>query len=225
MKTEEIILNNFILKYPIERLAPLDQILFLDIETTGLSADNSQLYLIGCAFYKEGNWQIRQWFAQSAEEEPELLKSFFTFAADYSFLIHYNGNSFDLPYLRKKLLQYQLPYDFSQFEGIDIYKRIHPYRGFLKLPNCKQKTVESFLNIRREDRYTGGELINVYKDYLSSHDFNLYHILLLHNSDDMKGMLEVLPILSYYDLFNNSLKARKVQANYYNDIHGILRKD
>ena len=30
MKTEEIILNNFILKYPIERLAPLDQILFLD---------------------------------------------------------------------------------------------------------------------------------------------------------------------------------------------------
>ena len=57
MKTEEIILNNFILKYPIERLAPLDQILFLDIETTGLSADNSQLYLIGCAFYKEGNWQ------------------------------------------------------------------------------------------------------------------------------------------------------------------------
>lgn len=48
MKTEEIILNNFILKYPIERLAPLDQILFLDIETTGLSADNSQLYLIGC---------------------------------------------------------------------------------------------------------------------------------------------------------------------------------
>ena len=225
MKTEEIILNNFILKYPIERLAPLDQILFLDIETTGLSADNSQLYLIGCAFYKEGNWQIRQWFAQSAEEEPELLKSFFTFAADYSFLIHYNGNSFDLPYLRKKLLQYQLPYDFNHFEGIDIYKRIHPYRGFLKLPNCKQKTVESFLNIRREDRYTGGELINVYKDYLSSHDFNLYHILLLHNSDDMKGMLEVLPILSYYDLFNNSVKARKVQANYYNDIHGILRKE
>ncbi len=225
MKTEEIILNNFTLKYPIERLAPLDKILFLDIETTGLSADNSQLYLIGCAFHKEGNWQIRQWFAQSAEEEPELLKSFFTFAADYSFLIHYNGNSFDLPYLRKKLLHYQLPYDFSQFEGIDIYKRIYPYRGFLKLPNCKQKTVESFLNIRREDRYTGGELIHVYRDYLSSHDFSLYHILLLHNSDDMKGMLEILPILSYYDLFNNSLKARKVQANYYNDIHGILRKE
>lgn len=225
MKTEEIILNNFTLKYPLERLAPLDQILFLDIETTGLSAATSNLYLIGCAFFKEGNWQIKQWFAQSVEEEPELLKAFFSFAENYSYLIHYNGNTFDLPYLRKKLIAYDLPYNFSKFEGIDIYKRIYPYKNFLKLPNCKQKTIEYFLGITREDTYTGGELISVYKDYLTSHDYNLYHMLLLHNSDDMKGMLEILPILSYYDLFNNSIKARKVQANYYNDIHGIPRKE
>ena len=84
MKTEEIILNNFSLKYPLERLAPLEKILFLDIETTGFTAARSQLYLIGCAFFKEGNWQIKQWFAQSPEEEPELLKAFCTFAKDYS---------------------------------------------------------------------------------------------------------------------------------------------
>lgn len=225
MKMEEIILNNFTLDYPLDRLAPLDQILFLDIETTGLSAANAQLYLIGCAFFKEGNWQIRQWFAQSSEEEPELLKSFFSFAEPYSYLIHYNGNSFDLPFLRKKLLQYDLPYNFNAFEGIDIYKRIQPYRSFLRLPNCKQKTIETFLGIKREDTYSGGELISVYNDYLTSHDYNLYHILLLHNADDMKGMLEILPILSYYDLFNNSIKARRVQANYYKDVHGIDRKE
>lgn len=225
MKTEEIILNSFTLKYPLERLAPLNQILFLDIETTGLSAATSQLYLIGCAFFKEGNWQIRQWFAQSAEEEPELLKAFFSFAEDFSYLMHYNGNAFDLPYLKQKAALYDLPYHFGGFEGIDIYRRISPYKNFLKLPNCKQKTIEYFLGISREDTYTGRELISVYKDYLSSHDYNLYHILLLHNSDDMKGMLEILPILSYYDLFNNSIKARKVQANYYNDIHGIPRKE
>ena len=107
MKTEETILNNFSLKYPLERLAPIDRILFLDIETTGLSAATSSLYLIGCAFFKDGNWQIQQWFAQSAEEEPELLKAFFSFAENYSYLIHYNGNSFDLPYLRKKLIAYE----------------------------------------------------------------------------------------------------------------------
>lgn len=225
MKTEEIILNNFTLNYPLERLAPLEQILFIDIETTGLTAERSQLYLIGCAFYIDGNWQIKQWFAQSPEEEPELLKAFFSFAQNYSYLMHYNGNNFDLPYLAQKIDQYDLPYGFDQFDGIDIYRRIYPYKNFLKLPNCKQKTIEYFLNISREDTFSGGELINLYNDYITSHDYNLYHALLLHNTDDIKGMLEILPVLSYYDLFNCNIKARKVQANYYNDIHGIPRKE
>ncbi len=225
MKTEEIILNNFTLNYPLERLAPLNEVLFIDIETTGFTAAKSQLYLIGCAFYHEENWQIKQWFAQSPEEEPELLKAFFTFAEKFSYLMHYNGNNFDLPYLKQKIKQYDLPYSFNNFEGIDIYRRIYPYKNFLKLPNCKQKTIEYFLNISREDTFTGGELINLYNDYITSHDYNLYHALLLHNTDDIKGMLEILPILSYYDLFNCNIKARKVQANYYNDIHGIPRKE
>lgn len=39
-------------------------------------------------------------------------------------------------------------------------------------------------------------------------------------------MLEVLPILAYYDLFNeNCVKAKKVQANYYKDMHGAQRKE
>ncbi|MCI8937041.1 MAG: ribonuclease H-like domain-containing protein [Lachnospiraceae bacterium] len=225
MKTEEIILGNFQLKYPLERLAPLDRILFLDIETTGLLSSGSMIYLIGCAFYSEGNWIIRQWFAQSPEEEAELIKSFLSFAEDYTYLIHYNGNSFDLPFIKHKADQYGLSCDFSKIEGLDIYRRIAPYKNFLKLSDCKLKTVERFLGIKREDNYSGGELIQVYKDFIISHDYSLYHTLLLHNSDDMKGMLETLPILSYYDLFNSSLKARKVQANYYNDIHGVPRKE
>ncbi|MBQ8598304.1 MAG: ribonuclease H-like domain-containing protein [Lachnospiraceae bacterium] len=225
MKTEEIVLNNFALQYPLENLAPLDKILFLDIETTGFLATSSTLYLIGCAFYSEGNWHIRQWFAQAPEEEAELLKSFCSFAADYSYLIHYNGNTFDIPFLKQKAAEYGISCDFSHMEGLDIYRRIAPYKNFLKLSDCKLKTVEAFLGIKREDTFTGGELIQVYKDYAASHDFDLYHTLLLHNSDDMKGMLEVLPILSYYDLFNCNIKARRVQANYYNDIHGIQRKE
>ena len=225
MKTEEIILGNFKLQYPLERLAPLERILFLDIETTGFLASSSALYLIGCAFYSEGNWVIRQWFAQTPDEEPELLRTFLNFASRYSYLIHYNGNTFDLPFIKHKADQYNIHCRFEKMEGLDIYRRIMPYKNFLKLPDCKLKSVEAFLGISREDGYTGGELIRVYRDYTTSHDYNLYRTLLLHNSDDMKGMLEILPVLSYYDLFNSSLKARKVQANYYNDIHGVPRKE
>lgn len=41
----------------------------------------------------------------------------------------------------------------------------------------------------------------------------------------LRGMLETLPILAYYDLFNQPIKAKKVQANYYKDINGSRRRE
>ena len=51
--------------YPLERLGQLEELLFFDIETTGFSGDYSQLYLIGCTYYKEGGWHLIQWFADN----------------------------------------------------------------------------------------------------------------------------------------------------------------
>ena len=132
MKTEETILGNFKLEYPLENLAPLDQILFLDIETTGFLAASSTLYLIGCAYYTEGNWIIRQWFAQTPDEEAELLKAFFDFSTQFSYLIHYNGNTFDLPFLQSKAAKHGITWNYGHMEGLDIYRRVTPYKNFLK---------------------------------------------------------------------------------------------
>lgn len=205
------------LNYPLHEIAPLEKILFLDIETTGFTAKSSSLYLIGTAYYAGGRWYVRQWFASRYEEEAEILSAFFNFAMDYTHLIHFNGNNFDLPYLLQKCAQYGLPYNFNHFEGIDIYRRVSPYKTFLHLPNCKLKTLEQFLGINREDTYGGGELISVYHAYVKEPtDFGL-QALTLHNADDMKGMLHILPILAYYDLFNGALRPKKVQANYYQE--------
>ena len=117
-------------------------------------------------------------------------------------------------------MQYDLPYHFNDFEGIDIYRRISPYKSFLRLPNCKQKTLEQFLGLEREDTYSGGELIGVYHTYVKTPtDYGL-QALALHNADDIKGMLQILPLLSYYDLINELPRPKKVQANYYHDING-----
>lgn len=225
MKSEEILLNNFELSYPLDKLAPLSDILFLDIETTGFLSANSSIYLIGCAYYEYGNFKIKQWFAQTPEEEQVVLQAFLQFAENFSYLIHYNGNTFDLPFLKKKAEKYEIPFNLLEKKGLDIYRRITPYKNFLKISDCKLKTIERFLGIIRDDTYSGGELIQVYKEYVESGDYDLYHSLILHNADDMKGMLEILSILSYYDLFNQPLKARKVQANFYKDIHGVPRKE
>lgn len=220
MKTLHQKLDNFTCGYPLERIAPLDKFLFLDIETTGFTAKSSTLYLIGCAHYASDGWYIRQWFADTPDEEEEVLTAFFEFAKPFSHLLHFNGNNFDLPFLLQKCAQYGLDYNFDAFEGIDIYKRTAPYKYFLKLPNCKQKTIELFLGLERIDTFSGGELIGVYHDYAKKpSEFGL-KALLQHNFDDMKGMLSILPILSYYDMFNGGIRAKKVQANYYKDLNG-----
>jgi len=219
MKTIVQKLEDFTLSYPLEHIAPLDKCLFLDIETTGFTARSSSLYLIGCAYWKEDGFYIQQWFAETPEEEAELLISFFEFAKPYSHLIHFNGNNFDLPFLLQKCAQYKFSYNFDRFKGIDIYRRTAPYKYFLKLPNCKQKTIELFLGINRIDTFHGGELISIYHDYIKHPTEVGLNALLQHNFDDMRGMLSILPILSYYDLFNGGIHAKKVQANYYKDYH------
>ena len=225
MKTDDAKIENLEINYPLEKLAPLEQILFLDIETTGFTARTSYLYLIGCAYYSEGFWHTKQWFAQSYVEEVQILTAFFEFAASYKYLVHFNGNNFDLPFIQQKCEQLRLPYNFDSFEGLDIYRRISFYKYFLKLPNCKQKTIEKFLGIQREDVFTGGELIGVYHDYVKHPSEFAEKSLLLHNADDLQGMLLILPILSYYDLFEGKVKARKVQANSYKDLSGGRRQE
>lgn len=225
MKISEETLENISISYPLDRLAPLERILFIDIETTGFTARTSYLYLIGCAYFLAGKWRTIQWMAEDYSQETDILKAFFEFAKLYRYLVHFNGNNFDLPFITQKCEQLSLPYRFDNFEGIDLYKRIAPYKFFLKLPNCKQKTLEQFLGIDRKDVFSGGELIGIYHDYVKNPTEFSENALFLHNADDLRGMLETLPMLSYYDLFNLPVKAKKVQANTYRDVNGGKRKE
>lgn len=210
-------------KYPIENICIPKQTLFIDIETTGLSARSSNLYMIGCIYYEAYEepavWRSIQWMAANYEDEANLLAEFAAFAKPYRYLIHFNGNQFDIPYLKDKMEQYDISFNFDNLEGIDLYKRISPYKTFLKLPNCRQKTIENLLSsIVREDQYTGSELIDIYHEYVLSHDEQKERLLFLHNEEDIKGMLEIISILSIPDLFHLPVRVSKVQANYFKDV-------
>lgn len=189
--------------YPLERIGPLEGLLFFDIETTGFSGDYASLYLIGCTFYRSGGWNLIQWFADTKDSEEALLHAFFGFLKQFKILIHFNGDGFDLPFLSKRCLHYRLPYDFSAVTSIDIYKKIKPYRKLLGLESMKQKAIEQFLGVSRTDKYSGGRLIEVYHDYLKTHEQLLYDLLILHNEDDLKGMPMILPILNYPDFLEH----------------------
>ena len=225
MKTLNYKFQQLKIEYDLSLLGDIDKILFVDIETTGLSAKSASIYLIGTCYYKENTWNGIQWFAENQETEADIINAFFDFASQYTTLIHFNGNQFDLPFIMGRCEKLNLSHTFDGFEGIDIYKRVANCKHFLQLPNCKQKSIEKFLHIDREDKYSGGELIQVYKDYLTNSSQESEELLLLHNKDDLKGMLEILPILSYGDIFNKPVRATKVQANYYRDLNGKKQQE
>ncbi|MDO5293495.1 MAG: ribonuclease H-like domain-containing protein [bacterium] len=209
------------LPYPMEQLFTSqntykkEDFLFFDIETTGLSADVSNLYLIGCLYYENEEFHMKQWFADSYDSETALIQAFFEELKNHKVLLHYNGNGFDIPYLQKKIAAFELPYSFDCIESIDLYKAIRPYKKILQLPNLKQKTIEAFLNIGREDEYNGKELIPVYGEYMKKKfcredNSKELSLLLLHNDEDLKGMVELLSLCYYIDLFKKKHKILSV---------------
>ncbi len=192
--------------YPLEQLgtpnAPVvpEKLLFFDIETTGLSAKTAAIYLIGCLCLSDGRWKLIQWMAERFSEEQQVVKAFLDYCKDFDTLIHFNGDTFDIPFLRKCAENYSIPHPFDRMASIDLLKRIRPLKGRLSLQDLKLKTIEGFLGIDREDLYHGGELIAVYHNYVKNHDPELQKILLLHNAEDIKNMPALLSVLHYADL-------------------------
>lgn len=187
-----------------------DQIMLLDIETTGFHADRSDLYLIGCGYYERGSWLVTQFFAETGDDQEELLRAFSDIADRKTLLIHYNGNRFDVPYLKHKYEAFGLRDPLDRLTGFDVYKRLNLYSGFLKLPDMKLRTVMSYMGIDRNDS-GGGELVRVYGDYLMDHKEEQLEELLLHNLLDISGLLKVFPLLSVSDLFDKPVKAVKAR--------------
>ncbi len=187
--------------------------LFLDIETTGLSARNAGLYLIGVVYRKDGVWRYRQWFADSVRDEQDLLKSFSEFAAGYDTLVHFNGTTFDLPFLKACAKQYHMELGIEDKESVDLYSCLRPLKGFLGMTSLKQKAFEEWMGIFREDKFSGGELIDVYKNYVKEPDDEAKDVLLLHNRDDLLGMLKVAELLRFERIFSGSFVLKSMDVD------------
>lgn len=148
---------------------------FFDIETTGLSWRTSHLYLIGALFFDPAadTFTLRQWFLDRPTEEKEMLVSFFTFLSDVKRLVHFNGTTFDLPYLTHKALFYQMEDPLSSIASLDLYQALRPFQSILGLSSMKQKNVEQYLSFPRKDQLNGKQLISVYHDYLQTLEVSL----------------------------------------------------
>lgn len=206
-----------------------NHICFFDIETTGFSRNYNIVYLIGAVYFRDGISCYSQWLAESDSDEAYVLSAFNDFLKDFHTLIHFNGDAFDIPFITERAAHLNVKLDLSHLESLDLYKTARKCKSILSLPDYKQKTIEHFLGIEREDMYSGGELIEIYKKFAANPSSTVCSdykkLLLLHNHDDIEGMLSLLPLVSYYAVIMNSYTVDKAVIDKDTDSDGnaILR--
>ena len=201
-----------------------DALLF-DIETTGLSKKTHHIYLIGCAHRKGNDIVVHQYFAEEENDESEMIAAFLSLSHQFRQFITFNGKRFDEPFLLEKCHKYHLDVRQLPTEHLDIYLECKKLKPLLALNSYKQKSVETFLGIARDDKYDGGQLIDVYKDYVDTKDSTMLDLLLLHNYEDVVGMIQLLPMLSYQSLRNQPINITSLTLENYNDLTGESRQE
>lgn len=199
--------------------------IFFDIETTGFSPARTSLYLIGCATRTGNTLCLDQFFAETKSEESEVILAFFSLLKQYDTIISFNGIGFDIPYLKAKCSTYHIQDTFDNHTFIDLYKEASRIKRLLALPSLKQKSIEAFLGIDRIDAYSGGELIEVYKEYTKNPTKEGLALLRQHNYEDVLDMPKLLPILSYHKLLDGYVHMDSLEANEFKAYDGSIQKE
>ncbi|MGI6730854.1 MAG: ribonuclease H-like domain-containing protein [Anaerovoracaceae bacterium] len=180
-----------------------------DIETTGLSPKYSQFILGGLLTTHPEGVQVQQYFAESIVEEADTLATYLKDMNDLDVLFSYNGDNFDLPFLKARTKHHGLNQNkegnhrFPLQLSFDLYKVTNHFSDFRKfLPNLKQKTLEAFMGFwsQRADVISGAESVYLYYDYLNSKDPSTRESILLHNLDDILQLSRLLKIFDKLDL-------------------------
>ncbi len=219
MKIIDEILDRYVIEknFRLEDFYNREDVLMFDIETTGLSKNNSFIYLIGLNYYKDGDYHITLLFNDDGISESEILYYFMDFITNYKVLMHFNGDGFDIPFVSGRIDELNrrngeaIVNNFHLVKSVDLLKLVRPFKKALGLPNIKQKTVEKYLGINRIDMYDGGQMIAVYMNYLSMRRYaengyeenglhervdGLKQLFIQHNRDDMEGMYHLTSIFA-----------------------------
>lgn len=185
--------------------------LFFDIETTGFHREREKVYLIGAGYVENEEFKILQWFCEDGNEK-DVIKDFLSFSESFIFLIHYNGLSFDLPFIEEKAKKYGFSCTISEKEQVDLYREIRPYKDFFNLSDLKLPTVERFFLRERNEQENGKSLISVYKKYLQSPSEEKEELLLKHNYYDIIHLTVLTRMFEIKDCFNDGFEIGECQV-------------
>jgi len=170
----------------------LEHVLFLDLETGGLSS--SPVFLAGTMHWNGEDFVLRQYFARHYGEEPALLRAVSEQAARFDVLVTFNGRSYDVPFLRARALVHgeALALPATHLDLLHAARR--RWRG--RLEDCRLQTLERHVcRRRRSGDVPSEEVPGLYHDYVRHGDPYRLVPVFHHNLLDVITMAELLRAL------------------------------
>lgn len=194
--------NNIYIPSALKNILYSKKAIFFDIETTGFNKTKDNVVLIGILYQDKNCIVINQFFANSLDDEKELLIAFTKTISKFDVYITYNGDTFDIPFLNSKFKIHSLDFHLNKSLNLDLLKTVKKHKDILQLDNCKLKTVERMLGLNRKDEISGKESVKKYNEFLKTGDTYIKEIILQHNYDDIYYLPKILSIYDYIDEYN-----------------------
>jgi hypothetical protein len=167
----------------------LENMLFLDTETTGLGGAGTVPFLIGCGYVRGNNFVVRQYFIPDYTEESSMLEAFLAEFESEPTIVTYNGAAFDLPIIRDRFIINRVAREIPAGHHLDL---LPPTRRLFRrrLSDCTLQNIErEIFGLERHEDIPGYLIPSAYFDWLSDQTVGLIGDILEHNRLDIVSML------------------------------------
>ena len=168
------------------------ELMFMDLETTGLCKYTDTLTTLSILHYIKGHFSLYQWSISKKEEEILLLQAFLKCLSPTVPLYTYGGTHFELPFIEAKCQLYNLAFP-TAIKHVD-FKKLPLFSMLRKQGFTKRAQLENLVAFERT-LSTPGKKIATIGTLSLSHPASQYTSLLLTHSEE-----EVYSLIRFYQL-------------------------
>ena len=168
----------------------INEIAFIDVETSGLSSGSGTLvFLVGICYLDDTGIRLVQVFLDDPINERNYLECLDDLLSKFQLLISYNGKTFDIPIMKTRYIMNRMHHQFDTKAHLDLLilaRKIWKY----SLESKSLSVIENeILNFHRSESEVPGWLVpQIYYDYLQNGDSNLLTGVFYHNKMDILSL-------------------------------------
>ncbi len=176
----------------------LEELIFVDFETTGSASFKNFIFLAGTGFFQNEKFVIIQYFCEDYYSELALIEQLIRIFKKYKYIVTFNGKSFDWVVFKHRLIinhrEEEIP---NENEIIDILRIYRRFYGSSLFSYNLQYIETKFLNyIRNEPEIEkAGGIPEIYLRFIRRINYEDLKKVFIHNFNDVIVLPALLSVI------------------------------